>query len=152
MDLQWVQIVSLIVSTLSIPTIAALIWKELYEKKKAERNEIKELKNQENVKTIREIIKEEITSIENKIDKISENLGLVSKGTLSGLRNDILKSYYDCVEKGYRTQDDSENFREMYQAYKNLGGNSFIDEDIVPSFEKIALKPNNFKKEKKETK
>lgn len=151
MDLQWIQIVSLIISTLSIPTIAALIWKELYEKKKAERAEKKELKNQENIKTIREIIKEEISSIEKKIDKMSENLRLVGTGTLSSLRNDILKSYYDCVIRGYRTQDDSENFREMYQAYKNLGGNSFIDEDIVPSFEKIVLKPNNYKKEKKET-
>ena len=149
MDLQWIQIASLVISTLSIPTIAALIWKDLYEKRKADKNKMQELRSQENIKTIRNIIKEEISSIENKIDTISTDLKLVGKGTLSSLRNDILKSYYDCVLKGYRTQDDSENFREMYQAYKNLGGNSFIDEDIVPSFEKIALRPNGFKKSDK---
>ena len=43
------------------------------------------------------------------------------------LRSDMLKTYYKrCDEKKIR-QHELENFEDEYQAYKALGGNSFID-------------------------
>jgi hypothetical protein len=60
--------------------------------------------------------------------------------TQASLRNDILVSFYHCAKKGYRTSDDSENFRHMYEAYHGIKGNSFIDKDIAVWFYELPLK------------
>ena len=76
-------------------------------------------------------------------------LELVSNGTQAGLRNDILTCYYTCFHKGFKTKDDAENFNDMYEAYHSLGGNSFIDKDVVPSFVNLPLQPNDYKPSRK---
>jgi hypothetical protein len=64
----------------------------------------------------------------------------VSEGTKNSLRNDLLKYYYDCLKKGYRSEKDTHNFEGMYTSYIALGGNSFIKDEIYPKFhEEIEL-------------
>ena len=46
--------------------------------------------------------------------------------------------------RGYRTEDDSKNYREMHEAYNALGGNSFIDNDVSRWFDDLPLKPNDY--------
>jgi hypothetical protein len=58
----------------------------------------------------------------------------VSEGTKNSLRNDLLKYYYDCLKKGYRSEKDTHNFEGMYTSYIALGGNSFIKDEIYPKF------------------
>lgn len=51
----------------------------------------------------------------------------VSNGTKCQLRSEMLRIYYKNVESGKIHQYEYENFVMLYEAYKALKGNSFID-------------------------
>lgn len=44
------------------------------------------------------------------------------------LRTAMLQTYYHCKESETIRQYERENFDKLYQAYKKLGGNSFVDD------------------------
>lgn len=51
----------------------------------------------------------------------------ISDGTKCQLRSDMLHIYYECEGKKAIRQFELENFIMLYEAYKALKGNSFID-------------------------
>ena len=51
----------------------------------------------------------------------------VANGTKCQLRSEILRIYYHNHTDGEIRQYEYENFVALYEAYKALGGNSFID-------------------------
>lgn len=51
----------------------------------------------------------------------------ISNGTKCQLRSEMLRIYYHNHEKGTIRQYEYENFVMLYEAYKALRGNSFID-------------------------
>ena len=64
----------------------------------------------------------------------------ISNGTKCQLRSEMLRTYYHHRESGKIRQYEYENFVMLYEAYKALNGNSFIDKifkevqewDIIP--------------------
>lgn len=55
------------------------------------------------------------------------NMGKVKNGQRCQLRSDMLRIYYHNIDSGEIRQYEFENFMLMYDAYKALKGNSFID-------------------------
>lgn len=51
----------------------------------------------------------------------------ISNGTKCQLRSEMLRTYYHHRESGKIRQYEYENFVMLYEAYKALNGNSFID-------------------------
>lgn len=51
----------------------------------------------------------------------------IGNGTRCQLRSEMLRIYYHCHEKGVIRQYEYENFVMLYEAYKALNGNSFVD-------------------------
>lgn len=51
----------------------------------------------------------------------------ISNGTKCQLRSEMLRIYYHNIKTGEIRQYEYENFVMLYQAYKALHGNSFID-------------------------
>lgn len=51
----------------------------------------------------------------------------IGNGTRCQLRSEMLRIYYHCHEKGVIRQYEYENFVMLYEAYKTLKGNSFVD-------------------------
>ena len=51
----------------------------------------------------------------------------VANGTKCQLRSEMLRIYYHHYSEGELRQYEYENFVALYEAYKALGGNSFID-------------------------
>lgn len=51
----------------------------------------------------------------------------IANGTRCQLRSEMLRIYYHNREKGIIRQYEYENFIMLYEAYKALKGNSFID-------------------------
>ena len=51
----------------------------------------------------------------------------ISNGTKCQLRSEMLRIYYHCRESGEIRQYEYENFVMLYEAYKALHGNSFVD-------------------------
>lgn len=55
------------------------------------------------------------------------NLNKIRKGQRCQLRSDMLRIYYSNKDKEQIRQYEYENFVMLYEAYKALKGNSFID-------------------------
>ena len=78
-----------------------------------------------------------ITTISTLIAEIGVLLGVVlpivasvkkiAEGTKCQLRSEMLRIYYNNRDKGEIRQYEFENFVMLYEAYKALKGNSFID-------------------------
>lgn len=56
------------------------------------------------------------------------NLNRSKEGERCLLRSEMLRIYYQYLDSKKIRQYEFENFIKLYQAYKALGGNSFIDE------------------------
>lgn len=56
-------------------------------------------------------------------------------------RTMLLDNYEKCVNKGYYTLEEREVYHKLYEAYKNDGGNSVIDE-IAPRIRRLPLDPH----------
>ncbi len=61
------------------------------------------------------------------ITPVIKNMRKISEGTKCQLRSEMLRIYYQNREKGEIRQYEYENFVMLYEAYKALKGNSFID-------------------------
>lgn len=55
------------------------------------------------------------------------NVRKIGEGTRCQLRSEMLRIYYGCHGKGVIRQYEYENFVMLYEAYKALKGNSFVD-------------------------
>lgn len=66
----------------------------------------------------------------------------LAAGNRCQMRNDMLQIYYKYVEKEEIPQYQYENFVAMYEAYKALNGNSFIDKIYkdIQEWEVVAKK------------
>ena len=56
-----------------------------------------------------------------------EKLERIAEGNKCQLRSEMTRTYYHHKETGKLRQYEYENFVTLYEAYKALGGNSFID-------------------------
>lgn len=64
----------------------------------------------------------------------------ISNGTKCQLRSEMLRIYYRHLEEQKIRQYEYENFIALYEAYKTLGGNSFIDK-IYEEIKKWTIIP-----------
>lgn len=55
-------------------------------------------------------------------------------------RTMLLDNYEKCVNKGYYTLEEREVYHKLYEAYKDDGGNSIIDE-IAPRIRALPMEP-----------
>lgn len=71
---------------------------------------------------------------------IAVRIKQVSNGTKCQLRSEMLRIYYHNRESGKIRQYEYENFVFLYEAYKALKGNSFIDKiyEEIKGFEIIT--------------
>lgn len=72
--------------------------------------------------------------------KLNKKVHRISNGTKCQLRSEMLRIYYHYKEDKKIRQYEYENFVSLYEAYKELGGNSFIDKiyDEVKEFEIVT--------------
>lgn len=56
------------------------------------------------------------------------NTKRTTEGEKCLLRSEMLRTYYKHIDTREIRQYEFENFIKLYEAYKSLGGNSFIDE------------------------
>lgn len=63
----------------------------------------------------------------NRIQKVDKKQELVAEGQKCQLRSDMLRTYYKHKDDGKIRQYELENFLLLYEAYKAMNGNSFIE-------------------------
>lgn len=69
----------------------------------------------------------EISGLLGVIIPVILSISKITKGTRCQLRSEMLRIYYHHKDTGEIRQYEYENFVMLYEAYKKLGGNSFID-------------------------
>lgn len=69
-----------------------------------------------------------VKPIREKVFNIKKESNSGKDGVKCLLRSEILKIYYKGRDNKELEQYEAENFMRLYEAYKNLGGNSFVDE------------------------
>lgn len=82
----------------------------------------------------------EIVALLGVIIPVIVSIRKISNGTKCQLRSEMLRIYYHNRERGKIRQYEYENFVMLYEAYKALKGNSFIDKiyEEVHSWEIIS--------------
>lgn len=69
----------------------------------------------------------DITALISIVTTVFRKLHKMSEGTKCQLRSDMLRIYYHNRDERVIRQYEYENFVLLYEAYKSLKGNSFID-------------------------
>ena len=69
----------------------------------------------------------EIVALVSMVVPMMARMRKLSNGTKCQLRSEMLHIYYRNIDDGKIRQYEYENFVMLYEAYKALGGNSFID-------------------------
>lgn len=69
----------------------------------------------------------EIVALVGFVTPVIVSMRKISDGTKCQLRSEMLRTYYHNREQGTIRQYELENFCKLYEAYKALKGNSFID-------------------------
>lgn len=146
--MQWYEILISVLTLLAIPSLIGILWKDLHVKNKERREHNGDLKNKEQEESLRKIIREETETLNSKVDALNQNFDIIKEGVVCTLRNDILTAYHECCRKGYRDERDYSNIQHLYECYKGLGGNSFVD-GLMEEFKELPNE-DQYKKDKKE--
>ena len=142
MDTWIVSVVSIAGSAIVTTIVSAVVSRVInrqFKKKDELQTQLETQRNEERKKEINEAVENGLKPLEDSIKNLDRKVGLISNGTLSTLRNDILTCYYRCLEKGYRNDYDTMNMTDMWEAYDGLHGNSFI-KDVMARFKTLPTK------------
>lgn len=152
--MEWYQVVSFIVGFTGIGSVIGGLILSLINKKKSQlsrgqqeeaddhtremiKSELAPIVSE--LKVNNDLIRNEIKTLNEKVEALDVKLDPICDGTMSTLRDSILSCYYKCSEKGYRNDYDYENIHHMFDAYHELKGNSFV-EDVMNRFDRLPVK------------
>ncbi len=114
--------------------------------------EIRAAEDQRLKDTVRGVFQEENKSINAKLDNITAEVEEIksdladnTNGTVTLLRNDMKKLLDSCRKQGYASTSDKANWHELYNTYKNLGGNHFKEyvDAWKEEFDDLPVTPHN---------
>lgn len=74
---------------------------------------------------LNEIIEAKLIPLNQKMDAMDKNLATNSCGTVTMLRDRMKCSLNYCRKQGFASAGDKANWHELYNSYKDLGGNHF---------------------------
>ena len=139
-----------ILLNLAVTTTLTILIKRWFDRKDrdalardAERERLAALEEEKKQQQMKEMMDArcniQVQAIQSEIKPVMEQLTVLNEATVSGLRDDLLNSYWRCHDwQKFRTGWDTENMEDLYKAYKKMGGNSFIDH-LMDEFYKIPL-------------
>ena len=152
-------IVLSILTFLGIGTLFSEIMKQKVKEKANKTEENKAKQKQERQNEIREVVsdvidqsevKSKLFELDDRITVMEQKLILNEEASLATIRSELLRCYYECVNKGYRNDYDTSNIQHLYDVYEDLNGNTFVA-DVMERFKKLPTK-EEFQKNKKEIK
>lgn len=118
-------------------TLIALIVTLVFNKFKDGTKKTIDKRKQEHREEMRAIIRDETKDIKTQLGSVNDKIDNLQNGTQCSLRTAILRSYYECLAKGYKTNEDAENMDRLFDAYYKLGGNSFVQHTVEPKFREL---------------
>lgn len=136
---QIIALISCIVGVLSLIGVGYVIqhmWKIKIDQKESKDRKIRTQEQYEQDKHIEEIVNKsivnalapittDIKSVRESLEKMQGALSENSEGTVTLLRDRMQCSLEYCKKKGYVTEDELFNWKQMFSRYTEMGGNFF---------------------------
>ena len=150
-------IIGLVFSGLTLFGFGAIMkqfWKEKHDKKKASQNDEKEKAKKERQEEIREVMRDEIAPLKEGISKLQEEMKKV-KTNMVTIDRIVMKRTLDAYKaQGYASESDIAAWKELYDTYKDLGGNHFREYvgGWKDALEKLPTKDDFLKNKKQNNK
>lgn len=124
----WIEVATIIISALSLlgfGVVTRYFWEDKRAKKLENTEEAKRRAKAEKQAETREVLREEIRPLMITIDEIKATTSMTSVGTLTLLRDRMKSSLNAYRTQGWASSSDKANWFELYNTYKNMGGNHF---------------------------
>lgn len=86
----------------------------------------------DNIEQLNKAVKE----LSQKTETQQKDLDGLKEGLTSSIRDTILRIYFETNHKDSISAWESENIRHLFDAYKKLGGNSFVEDCVSEILEK----------------
>lgn len=127
-----ISICALVISVLTLcgfGVYMSLHTKKRFEKKEAQRLEAQKLRDEANnaalMKLINAALDAKIAPVATDVSQIKSNLSLNTEGTVTLLRNDMKKALDFYKDRGWASTSDKASWMELFNTYRDLGGNHF---------------------------
>lgn len=109
------------ISVAILPIIIANHYKKTDKIDKAHNEELRK----ERLEDLKSVIKPFQEEVRGQIEEIKSDIAANTVGSVTLLRDRMKSSLDRCKEKGFATDSDKGNWNELYNSYKDLGGNHF---------------------------
>lgn len=137
-------------------TLIGLVVKEVYDMIKSKNKKAIQYDKEKEIlatkETIRDIIREEMKPINEKLSKIEDDVDNIKKdvedtkgGLQAELRHDIRNSCRRCIQQGFKTEEDVMEIDALHDRYEKLGTNGLTN-TLYDKFLLLDLMPNDYKK------
>lgn len=109
------------------------------QKAKEEAQKIKDMEEKQLLEKFRAIVREENAPLSAKLETLENSLKLNTEGTVTILRSDMNRIKTELEERGYATDSEKGNWKQLYTTYGDLGGNHFKEyvDEWKTSIEKL---------------
>ena len=113
-----------------------MFWESKAEEKKQKTKEAKEQLKKERQEAVEEVVERKVQPIITKIEELHSGDPLKNEALQAILRDRLYQlNRYCTMQKGYTTQEDRDNFENMYDKYHRLGANGVMDKTKEKFFE-----------------
>lgn len=123
-----ISIVTIVISLLTLLGLGVVMknfWDDKHDEVKASRREAKQKAKEERKEEIREVLREEIKPIQKTLQEISDNTKRLQESMVT-IDRIVMKLTLDSYrEQGYASASDRAAWNELYNDYRDLGGNHF---------------------------
>lgn len=100
---------------------------EAEKKKIEEQKKLEQMKHDEYVEELKEVINAAVAPVISKLNDVEEDLSLVKGGLQKDLYVDLTHIYNEHAKKGFATISEKRDFDSLYWAYHKLGKNGVAD-------------------------
>lgn len=103
-----------------------------FNKKAKEREELEKLRTEKHEQEVKKLVEQETGKLETTMDKrfsdIDEDLSVMKKAQQKDIRRSLRQDGKMFKERGWASDQEKEEFDELYWSYHNLGKNGVVDQ------------------------
>jgi hypothetical protein len=103
-----------------------------FNKKAKEREELEKLRTEKHEQEVKNLVEQETGKLETTMDKrfndIDEDLSVMKKAQQKDIRRSLRQDGKMFKERGWASDQEKEEFDELYWSYHNLGKNGVVDQ------------------------
>lgn len=141
--MDWISGLIIAAANVAVTTIVGLVITAWFNKKAKDREELETLREEKHNETIKKMVDDKVDELETKMDKkiddmdkkmskelddIDNDLDAMKKAQQKDIRRSLRQDGKMMKERGWATDQEKQEFDELYWSYHNLGKNGVADQ------------------------